>query len=174
MFSLQKNFIKEQQQLVNDIQDELIEAKIKNAKLEELMTTHEAFIVYFKKVAQILSHYSPEHSEMGNIILDIVDHCNLDDCGDEYMNNLESRINTWEQSLIEDKEKKEAQKKLDEEKQIEEQKRLEEQKKIEEQKLKEEKEKKQAAENNADKKPANSEPPKVVESFGGIVLVDEE
>ena len=109
MFSLDKNFLREQQKLINELQNKIIDKNILVGSMNSQLETKNRLFPYFKKIAQNLAYHFPDVDVGVNLILSILNQCDMGECNDLYVSDLEEKINQWESELmtIENKEKPE-------------------------------------------------------------------
>ncbi|MDH4128621.1 MAG: hypothetical protein OEV44_07715 [Spirochaetota bacterium] len=111
MFSIHKNYIKEQQKLINKLQEQIINQNIKFNKLQSKNEIQNKLIPFFKQIAQIYSFYCSDSNcavggnEGANLMLSILDYCCYDDdeIDDLIISGVEEKIRQWEVSIIEKK-----------------------------------------------------------------------
>ncbi len=164
MFSLQKNFIREQQKLIHQLQEETVENNLKVSGLLKSFELRNELIPYFKKIAQLYAYYYPSLEEGSNLILSLINQFDVDESNDDYIIGLDKRISQWEETLIQAKESG-----VQESHSIAESK---EQKSIIAEKKESPVSKKATPPSTDVNSPSNKK--KVVENFGGLVLVEEE
>ena len=111
MFSLHKNYIKEQQKLINQLQEQIIKQNIKISELQTRNEIQNTLMPYFKQIAQIFSFYCSGEScaiggnEGAELMLSVLDHCSFDENGVDslILSGIEEKIRQWEVSIIERK-----------------------------------------------------------------------
>lgn len=104
MFSLQKNFIREQQKLIHQLQEQTIGNNLKMGGLLKSIELKNNLLPYFKKIAQLYAHYYPDLVEGSNLIVSLINQFEQDEYNEDYIISLDTRISQWEESLIQAKE----------------------------------------------------------------------
>ncbi len=109
MFSLHKNYIKEQQKLIHQLQEQIITQNVRLKELAMCFEYKQQIIPFFKKIAQILAYYCtdnvtvrgcPNGSTAANIMLYILDNLE-EEMTDDSVNEIETKIRNWEADIIE-------------------------------------------------------------------------
>ncbi len=102
MFSLQKNYIKEQEKLINHLQDQIIEKNLHLTRSLLELNIKNKLLPYFKKIAQLFAYYIPQDIKGVNIMIDILNQIDIGECSEDFINNIETEIKNWENTLIEE------------------------------------------------------------------------
>ncbi|MDH5681799.1 MAG: hypothetical protein OEZ36_09440 [Spirochaetota bacterium] len=100
MFSLHKNYIREQGKLVQELQDKLLGQTIQFGELADKLMIFEKVVPLFKKIAQIMAYYHPDRIMGTNLILQLLDLCEGEECSDSSIQDIENNIDNWEEVLI--------------------------------------------------------------------------
>ncbi len=104
MFSLQKNFIREQQKLIHELQEQTLGNNLKMGDLLKSLELKNKLLPYFKKIAQLYAYYYPNLEEGSSLLLSLINQFEQDECNEDYVASLDTKISQWEESLIQAKE----------------------------------------------------------------------
>ena len=100
MFSLHKNYIREQIKLVQSLQQKLVDQNVQFNHLADKVVIFEKTVPLFKKIAQVMAYYFPDRNMGTELTLKLLDLCEADDCNDRNIEELEDSIDQWEELLI--------------------------------------------------------------------------
>ncbi len=108
MFSLHKNYVLEQNGLINELQNKLVQQNIELAKLKVNLGNLNSLIPYFKKISQVLTNYYVDNNAaktnvIADLILFILDYINTHNnkvITENDVKQIEQKIDEWEQEII--------------------------------------------------------------------------